>query len=100
MLYNRQGCKACHSLDGSKLVGPSLKDVYGYEFLLADGQTVLADDAFIKESILEPNATVIDGYQPVMTPYAGILGDREIEAIIEFLKTISDRGNAPGQEEM
>ena len=100
LLYNRQGCKACHSLDGSKLVGPSLKDVYGHEFLLTDGRTVLADDAFIKESILEPNATVIDGYQPVMTPYAGILGDREIEAIIEFLKTISDRGSASGQEDM
>jgi cytochrome c oxidase subunit 2 len=99
-LYNRQGCKACHSLDGSKLVGPSLKNVYGFEFQTTTGQTIVADDAFIKESILEPNATVIDGYQPVMTPYAGILGDREIEAIIEFLKSISDRGNASGQEEM
>ena len=100
ILYNTQGCKACHSLDGSKLVGPSLQNVYGYEFLTTEGRTVLADDAFIKESILEPNATVIDGYQPVMTPYAGILDDREIGAIIEFLKTISDRGDALGQEEM
>ncbi len=100
LLYNRQGCKACHSLDGSTLVGPSLKNVYGYEFKTTEGQTVLADDAFIKESILEPNATVIEGYQPVMTPYAGILSDREIEAITEFLKTISDRGNAGGQEAM
>ena len=99
LLYNKQGCKACHSLDGSKLVGPSLKNVYGFEFKTTEGRTVLADEAFIKESILEPNATVIEGYQPVMTPYAGILGDREIEAIIEFLKTISDRGDAPGQEE-
>jgi cytochrome c oxidase subunit 2 len=99
LLYNKQGCKACHSLDGSKLVGPSLKNVYGYEFKMIDGRTLLADDAFIKESILEPNATVVEGYQPVMTPYAGILDDREIEAIIEFLKTISDRGNAPGQED-
>ena len=60
---------------------------------------MLVDEAYIKESILEPNASVIEGYQPVMTPYAGILGDREIEAIIEFLKTISDRGNAPVQED-
>ena len=76
-----------------------MKNVYGFEFKTTEGRTVLADEAFIKESILEPNATVIEGYQPVMTPYAGILGDREIEAIIEFLKTISDRGDAPGQEE-
>jgi cytochrome c oxidase subunit 2 len=99
LLYNRQGCKACHSLDGSKLVGPSLKNVYGYEFKTVGGNTIVADDAYIKESILDPNASVIEGYQPVMTAYAGILDDREIEAIVEFLKTISDRGDAGGQEE-
>lgn len=99
LLYNRQGCKACHSLDGSKLVGPSLMNVYGYEFMTTDGNSVLADDDYIKESILDPNASVIEGYQPVMTPYAGILEDREIGAIIEFLKSISDRGDALGQEE-
>ncbi len=98
LLYNRMGCKACHSLDGSKLVGPSLKNVYGFEFLTTTGETVLVDDAYIKESILEPNASVIDGYQPVMTPFAGKLDDKEIEAITEFLKTISERGNAGVQE--
>ena len=99
LLYTQQGCKACHSLDGSKLVGPSLKNVYGFEFLTTTGQTVLVDDAYIKESILEPNASVIDGFQPVMTPYAGKLGDKEIEAIIEFLKTISDSALVGDQEE-
>ena len=98
LLYNQQGCKACHSLDGSKLVGPSLKNVYGFEFLTTTGQTIVADDAYIKESILTPNASIIDGFQPVMTPFAGKLGDKEIEAITEFLKTISDRGAVAGQE--
>lgn len=100
LLFNQQGCKACHSLDGTKLVGPSLKDVYGFEFLTTTGETVTADDAYIKESILDPNVSVIEGYQPVMTPYAGKLDDKEIEAIIEFLKTISERGVAGDQEEM
>jgi cytochrome c oxidase subunit 2 len=99
LLYNQQGCKACHSLDGSPLVGPSLKNVYGFEFLTTTGQTVLVDEAYIKESILDPNASVIDGFQPVMTPYAGKLGDKEIEAITEFLKTISERGTVGDQEE-
>ncbi len=98
-LYTREGCKACHSLDGTTVVGPSFKNVYGFEFLTTTGETVLADDAYIKESILDPNASIIDGYQPVMTPYAGKLGDKEIEAIIEFLKTLSERGGAAeGQE--
>ncbi len=100
LLYNRQGCKACHTLDGTKLVGPSLMNVYGYEFMTTEGRSVLVDGDYIKESILDPNASVIEGFQPVMTPYAGILDDREIGAIIEFLKTISDRGDAPGQEDM
>ncbi|MDX2472892.1 MAG: c-type cytochrome [Candidatus Krumholzibacteria bacterium] len=99
LLYNEQGCKVCHSLDGSKLVGPSLKNVYGFEFLTTTGETVLADDAYIKESILTPNVSVIAEYQPVMTPYAGILGDQEIAAITEFLKTISDRGHTGDQED-
>ncbi len=99
MLYNQQGCKACHSLDGSKLVGPSLKNVYGFEFLTTTGETVLADEAYIKESILTPNASIIADFQPVMTPYAGVLGDQEIAALIEYLKTISDRGSHAGQEE-
>jgi len=99
MLYSQQGCKACHSLDGTKLVGPSLKDVYGFEFLTTTGQTIVADAAYIKESLLTPNASVIADFQPVMTPYAGILGDQEIEAITEFLKSISERGAADLQEE-
>jgi cytochrome c oxidase subunit 2 len=100
LLYNQQGCKACHSLDGSKLVGPTFKNVYGYEFRTTEGTTVLADAAYIKASILEPNASIIEGYQPVMPAYAGILDERELEAIVAFLKTISDRGDAGGQEEM
>jgi cytochrome c oxidase subunit 2 len=99
LLYERNGCKACHSLDGSRLVGPSLKNVYGFEFLTTSGQTVLVDDAYVKESILTPNVSVIDGYPPVMTPFAGVLDDRRIEAITEFLKTISDRGTVGGQED-
>jgi len=99
LLYNQQGCKACHSLDGTKIVGPSFRNVYGFEFLTAGGETIVADDAYIKESILTPNVSVIDGFQPVMTPYAGKLDDREIEAITEFLKTLSDRGQPAGQEE-
>ena len=93
LLYTKQGCMVCHTLDGSKLVGPSFKDVYGHAVETADGRTVLADDAYIKESILTPNAVIVAGYQPVMTPYAGKLDDREIGAITEFLKSLSDLGH-------
>jgi cytochrome c oxidase subunit II len=104
MLYTRQGCVTCHSVDGTKLIGPSFLDVYGHQFKTVDGQTVTADDAYIRESILTPNVSVIEGYQPVMTPYAGILEDREIEALTAWLKTLSSLGGTDdvatdGQEE-
>lgn len=92
LLYNRLGCKACHSIDGSPMVGPSFKDVYGNTFETVSGEQVVADDAYIKESILYPNNSVIAGYQPVMTPYEGQVNDKEIEAITEWLKTLSQYG--------
>lgn len=95
LLYNRQGCAVCHTTNGAPLVGPTFQNLYGYEFDTVEGVRVTADDAYIKESILTPNASVVAGYQPVMTPYAGILDDREIEAITAWLRSLSDRGGTP-----
>ncbi|MFO7609256.1 MAG: c-type cytochrome [Candidatus Krumholzibacteriia bacterium] len=92
LLYNRKGCVACHSLDGTKRVGPSFLDVYGHEVELRDGGSVVADDAYIRESILEPNVRIVAGYEPVMTPYAGQITDREIAAVTAWLKTLSGQG--------
>lgn len=89
LLYNRLGCKACHTTDGSKLVGPSFKDVYGNTFETKAGVTITADDAYIRESILTPNVSVVAGFEPVMTPYEGKVTDKEIEAITAWLKTLS-----------
>lgn len=92
LLYSRQGCKTCHSLDGQRLVGPSFKDLYGSQFATREGTTVTADDQYIRESILYPNRSVIQGYDPVMTPYEGKLGDKEIQAIVAWLQTLSSKG--------
>jgi cytochrome c oxidase subunit 2 len=97
LLYSRLGCMACHSIDGSKLVGPTFKDMYGYEFDTVEGVRITVDDAYVKESILTPNVSVIAGYPPVMTPYAGLIDDREIEAITAWLKTLSDKGGVEGE---
>lgn len=96
MLYDTKGCKACHSLDGSKLVGPSLKDVYGNTFATKDGVDIVVDDAYVKESLMTPNASVIAGFEPVMTPYEGKLNDKEVLAITEWLKSISQFAQTEG----
>ena len=89
-LYQAKACVGCHSLDGSKIIGPTWKGLYGLtNHKMADGVTVTADDAYIKESILIPSAKVVEGYpNGVMPAYQGQLADNDIADIIEFMKTL------------
>lgn len=87
-LFAKRGCNACHSVDGSKLVGPSLKAVFGKQEAFVDGSSALVDAGYIRQSILEPNAKVVAGFQPVMPTFKGILNDREIEAIAAYIQTL------------
>lgn len=86
-LYQSKACIGCHSLDGSKLVGPSFKGIYGREGEMQDGSKVKADDAYLKESILNPSAKIVKDYVPAMPSYQGQLSDQEIADLIEYLKT-------------
>lgn len=86
ILATRNGCIGCHSADGSPLTGPTWFNLYGSEVKLTDGSTVTADDAFIVESILEPTVKIVDGFAPVMPPYA--LTDQEIANLIAYIKTL------------
>lgn len=87
-LYSKRGCNACHSIDGSRLVGPSWKGTFGSARSLADGGSATADADYIRQSILEPNAKVVAGFQPVMPTYKGVLTDREIDALIAYIATL------------
>lgn len=86
------GCLACHSLDGSRLVGPSFKGLYGHEATVKTGgetRTVMVDDEYIKRSIFDPNADVVEGFNKgLMVSYEGQLTETEVEQIIEYLKTL------------
>ncbi|NUP11691.1 MAG: cytochrome c oxidase subunit II [Polyangiaceae bacterium] len=80
-----QICKSCHSLDGSRLVGPSFKGLWGRQETLANGQTITVDENYIKKSIMTPSADIVQGYPDQMPPMA-YLKDQDIEGIIAFLK--------------
>lgn len=86
------GCFACHSIDGSKLVGPTFKGVYGHKVaVITDGneREVDGDDEYIKRSIYEPNADVVKGYNKgMMQSYKGQLSDDDVAQIIEYMKTL------------
>lgn len=79
------GCLACHSVDGSKGVGPSWQGLYDETVTLADGSTIKADEAYIKDSILNPGAKIVKGYAAVMPAFTP--SDQELNALIAFIKS-------------
>jgi cytochrome c oxidase subunit 2 len=85
-LVETTGCLACHSTDGSTLVGPSWLGLYGSQRSLEDGSTVTADEAYIRQSILEPGSQIVAGYPNVMSPAYSFLSDEDLDAITEYIK--------------
>ena len=88
LLFKKMGCATCHSVDGSKLVGPSLLGKFGETATLADGSKVKIDDNYVRESIMKPNAKVVQGYEPVMPTFAGRLKDKQVNALIDYVKSL------------
>ena len=86
VLYQQQGCNACHSLDGSNLVGPSFQGLYGSQHGLEDGSTVTVDENYLRESILAPAAQIAEGYQPIMPASYSALSERQVSALIAFIE--------------
>ena len=88
-IYKTRVCITCHSLDGSKMTGPTWKGLYGATRNFADGSSLSADDNYLKESIMNPNTKIVKGYAPNQMPsYQGQLTDDDITAVIEFIKTL------------
>ena len=87
-LYSKNGCSACHSLDGTAGVGPSFKALYGKNETLQDGTTIEVDENYLRESILIPQAQIVSGFAPVMPAFKGILKDEEVDALIAYIKTL------------
>ncbi len=87
-LYTSLGCLACHSIDGGVRVGPTFKGLFGHPVPLRGGGEAVADENYIRESILDPATKVVAGFEPVMPTYKGRIKDKEITAIIEYLKTL------------
>lgn len=84
------GCFACHTVDGSPGVGPSWAGLFGEEVVLDDGTKVQADEAYLYESIVDPNAKIVQGYPANVMPatYGEMLSEAEIQAIIDYIKSL------------
>jgi cytochrome c oxidase subunit 2 len=88
MLYRTRGCAQCHTVTGEASTGPTWKGLFGRTVPLQGGGSVVADENYVRESILDPQAQVVAGFQPVMPTFKGRLSDQEISAIIAYIKTL------------
>jgi cytochrome c oxidase subunit 2 len=86
-LFAQFACSSCHLLTG-KGRGPSLNGVYGSKVLLADGSTVIADEVYIRESILNPKAKIVAGYQPLMPTFQGQVSEDQILSLTAYIKSL------------
>lgn len=88
-LYKSRNCNTCHSIDGTRIQGPTFKGIWGRTERITGGTTVVVDENYVRESVMDPNAKVVEGYERgVMPTYKGLLKDREVNAIIEYMKTL------------
>jgi cytochrome c oxidase subunit 2 len=88
-LFVERGCKACHSIDGSLLVGPTMKGIFGKNVVVIAGgkeQTVLTDETYLRRSILEPSAEIVKGYPPVMPVQQ--FSEDEVKALINYIRDL------------
>lgn len=89
-LATRYGCIACHSVDGATVghSGPSWKGLLGATRTFKDGTSLTADEAYVRESILDPARKIVKGYELGMGSYAGVLSDGEIDSLILYIKSL------------
>ena len=87
-VFNRMACNACHSVDGSLKIGPTIKNQYGKDILHTDGSIVIIDDQYIRESLIDPLKYIAEGYTPIMPSYKPVLSDEDIENLIAYIKAL------------
>jgi cytochrome c oxidase subunit 2 len=87
-VFSELGCVTCHRSDAQGR-GPNLQGLFGKQVLLEGGRTVLADENYVRESILDPGAKIVNGYKPVMPTFQGLVSEEQLNALVAFVKSLS-----------
>jgi cytochrome c oxidase subunit 2 len=94
-LFQSQGCIACHR-QGAALQAPLLANLFGSTVTLQSGATVVADEAYIRESIVNPQAKIVAGFQPIMPTFQGLVTEEQLLQLIAYVKSLSTPGGSSG----
>ena len=87
-LFNSLGCSGCHG-PSSTVHAPQLAGLYGRPVNLSDGSTVMADERYLRDSILLPRSQIVAGYAPIMPEYSGQVSEEDVLALIQYIKSLS-----------
>jgi len=89
-LFSSLGCATCHRFDVQGR-GPNLTNVFNKPVLLEDGRTVIADENYVRESILSPTAKIVSGFKPVMPTFQGLVTDEQLNALVAYVKSLAQQ---------
>ncbi len=90
-LFQQLGCSTCHRFD-TQGRGPNLIGVFGKPVLLEDGRTIVADENYIRESILNPGAKIVSGFKPIMPTFQGQVSEENLMALVAYIKSLGQSG--------
>ena len=88
VIYQRMGCAGCHNRNAG-VAAPPLEGLYGEIVLLETGETILANDNYLRESILSPSTRVVQGYKAIMPNFNGQITDKQVDALIEYIRSLA-----------
>jgi cytochrome c oxidase subunit 2 len=96
---SEQGCLKCHTVDGTRHIGPTWTDLYGRAQKLTTGKAVVADEGYLTKSMMDPAADIVAGYQNVMPTFQGKMSPPEVAAVVEYIKSLSTAAVRSGPSE-
>jgi cytochrome c oxidase subunit 2 len=87
-IFQQLGCSTCHRFD-TQGRGPNLAGLFGKPVQLEDGRTVVADENYIRESILSPAAKIVFGFKPIMPVFQGLVSEEQLSALVAYIKSLN-----------
>ena len=88
VIFQSMGCAGCHD-KAAEVAAPSLEGLYGGIVVLESGETILADESYLRESILLPSTRIVQGYKAIMPDFYGKITDEQIGALIEYIRSLA-----------